>query len=81
MNKSQALAVMHEILAALDESVKIGGVSLDPSFTNVSKVPDGFLIKMLCNLDRNSRDSLKPVLQKHKLGMEESKGYVVISAN
>ena len=81
MDKSQALAVMHEILETLNESVKIGGVSLDPSFTKVSKAPDGFLIKMLCELDRNSRDSLKPVLEKHKLDMEESKGYVVISAN
>jgi len=78
LNKSQALVAIHEILKVLNESVTISGVSLDPSFTKVSKVPDGFVIKVLCDLDADSRDNLKPVLEKYKLGLEESKGCVVI---
>jgi len=71
---------MHEILEALNELVVISGVSLDPSFTKVSKVPEGFKIKVMCDLDVNSRDSLKPVLEKYKLDLEESNGYIAIFA-
>ena len=63
MNKSEALSVLHEIAEALKESGMISGVSIDPSFTKVSKAPEGFTIKMLCDLDIDSWDRIQPVLK------------------
>ena len=69
MNKTEALSVLHEIAEALRESGVTSGVSIDPSFTKISKAPEGFTIKMLCDLDIDLWDRIQPVLEKHKLGM------------
>ena len=77
MNKSEALAVMHEIYDAFKESVTVSFVSLDGS--QVSHISTGgYLIKMKCELDSYSRDIIKNVMKRHKLHMKEQNGYVIL---
>jgi hypothetical protein len=76
--KSEALAVLHELLDALKESVLIGGVSLDCSGSGIANSPEGFQIKINCNLDKYSREIIKPILQSHKLSIREDKNYILI---
>ncbi|MGA3290809.1 MAG: hypothetical protein ABSD42_11295 [Candidatus Bathyarchaeia archaeon] len=80
MNKSEALAVLHEIFETCNESLIINCVSLDPK-PKVSKDPDcAYLIRMKCDLDSNSRSYVQPILDKHKLAMKEENGHVIIYA-
>jgi hypothetical protein len=76
--KSEALAVLHELLDALKESVLISGVSLDCLGSRITSSPEGFQIKMNCNLDKYSREIIKPILESHKLSIKEDKNYILI---
>jgi len=80
LNKSEALAVLHEIYGACRESVIITCISIDSLSSKVFKDPEngGFTIRMQCNLDDYSRKCIKPVLENHMLAMIEEKGYVTI---
>jgi hypothetical protein len=52
-------------------------VSLDPD--NVSANPQGFYkIRLRVNLEKNSKQTIKAILNKHKLELTETKGLVVI---
>ena len=76
--KPEALAVMHELLDALKESVLISGVSLDCSGSKKANSPEGFQIKMNCNLDKYSREIIKSILQRHRLTIREDTNCVLI---
>ncbi len=77
MNKSEALAVLHELNEALKDSVCISSVSLDGS--QVSHIlTGGYQIKMKCELDSSSRDIVKSIVKKHSLTIREQDGYVVL---
>jgi hypothetical protein len=78
VNKSEALAVMHEVLDALRESVLIAGVSLDYSNSKTSKPPEDVLIRIKCDLDDLSRKRIEPILDKHNLKLEVTKDTVLI---
>ncbi len=78
MDKPEALAVVHEILDACRESVIITCVSLDPRAQIKRCENDRYLIRMKCDLDRISRDCIKPVLEKHHLQIREQNGYVTL---
>ena len=78
LNKQEALDVIQEIHNALDAHVTITCVSLDPEQLQSEVV--GYGIRMKCALDSISRDCLTPVLDKHKLVLEEKRGYLIISA-
>ncbi len=78
MNKSEALRVLHEILDVLRESVTISSVSLDSQSAQVVSDGKGCQIRMKCELDSFSRDCLKPILEKHKLGLKDADGYVTV---
>ncbi len=78
MNKTETLAVMHEILDAWRESVTINSVSLDPSRSHREHEEKGYQIKMQCELDGFSRSIMKPILEKHGLGVKEEGGFVTI---
>jgi hypothetical protein len=51
VNKSEALAIMPEVLGVLRESVLISYVSLDFECSKISKSPEDYLIKLKCDLD------------------------------
>jgi hypothetical protein len=72
MNKSKALAVLHEIFDVCKESVIVNHVSIDLTFQG------NYEIKMKCNLDQQSRQCIKPILEKYKLALKEKNGYTII---
>jgi hypothetical protein len=77
MNKSEALAVLHEINEAFKDSVRINSVSLDGS--QVSHISTGgYQIKMKCELDNSSRDTIKGIAKRRSLTMKEQDGYVIL---
>jgi len=77
MNKSEALAVLHEIYSALTESMSVTRVSLDNS--QISHIfTGGYQLKMKCELDRISRDIIQGIMQKHQLYMKEQGGYITL---
>ncbi len=78
MNKAEALVVLHEIFEACKESVVISSVSLDPGTLAARNLNGEYLIKMKCDLDSSSRDSIKPVLTKHRLALIEDNGFATI---
>ena len=78
MDRAEALAVLHEILEALQESISMNSVSLDDSVISTPK--KGYSIKMNCILDSISKRSLENVLHKHKLFMQESKEFIIIQS-
>ena len=76
MDRAEALAVLHEILGACQESIPMNSVSLDnPPISSSSK---GYTIKINCTLDSASRQSIIPILNNHNLFMSESEGFVTI---
>jgi hypothetical protein len=79
MNKSEALAVLHEFKDACKESVTVSCVSMDDS--QVSHIfTGGYQIKMKCELDNCSRDILKGIIKKQNLAMREQNGYVILQS-
>ena len=77
MNKSEALAILHELYEACKESANTNGVSLDGS--QVSHIfTGGYQIKMKCELDSHKRDILKGIAKKHNLLVKEQSGYVIL---
>ncbi len=77
MNKSEALAVLHELNDALKDSVSVSCVSLDGS--QVSHIlTGGYQITMKCELDSYSRDIIKDIIKRHNLAMKEQNGYVIL---
>jgi hypothetical protein len=80
LKKQEALAVLHEVVDVLRDSVVIDCVSLDYNSSQVSKDPDnaGFLIRIKCDLDNYVKGVLTPILSKHNLALKEDKGFIVI---
>jgi hypothetical protein len=78
MNRSEALAVMHELMETLRESVIISGVSLDFTDSKTPKAHYSCQIKMNCDLDDFSRQRIQPILDMRNLKIEDAKGAVVI---
>ena len=76
MNKSEALAVMHEICDSFREPLTLTCVSLDPK--QVTPVAAGYQIRMKAELDAASRQLIEKILGKHKLTMREEQGYIVV---
>lgn len=76
MDRAEALAVLHEILEALKESVIMNSVSLDT--TSITPTSKNFQIKINCILDNTSKQCIVPILEKHQLFLKESEGFVEI---
>ena len=77
MNKSEALAVLSEIRDALKKLDVLSCVYLDGS--QVSHVlTGGYEIKMKCELDSVSRDTINGILKKYELYMKEQNDYVIL---
>jgi hypothetical protein len=80
LDKSEALAVLHEIYDSCKESVTIQGMSLDYRSSQISKDLNygGYLIKMKTELDNYAKKCIMPIIAKHHLSMKEEQGFVVI---
>ncbi len=77
MNKSEALALLHEFHYACKESATVYCVSLDGS--QVSHIlTGGYQIRMKGEFDTFSRDILRGLVKKHNLTMEERDGYIIL---
>jgi hypothetical protein len=76
LNKSEALAVMHEIYDTCRDSVIMNSVSLDATY--MERLEKGYRILVKCDLDSKSRKTIEAILGKHKLAMKEENGYVHI---
>jgi hypothetical protein len=71
--------VLYEFYEACRESVTVSYVSLDGS--QVSHIStDGYQIKMKCELDSCSRDTLKGIIKRHNLAMREQNGHVILQS-
>lgn len=75
MERTQAVAVLHEIIDVWQESVLITSVSLD----EVSQ-PNHYQLRIGCCLDNNSKNLVKPILDKHNLGMKIGNSFVIFYA-
>ena len=78
MNKPEALAVLHEVLEACQESIVATCVSLDSHYSHLIPDGKGYRIRMKCDLDSYGRNCLKPILEKHKLTLKEEDGFVIL---
>jgi hypothetical protein len=78
LNKQEALGVMHEILAACNESLTINSVSLDSHATPNCMSFDGYKITMKCDLNDSARKCIQPILDKRNLIIEATEGNVLI---
>jgi hypothetical protein len=76
LNKLEALGVLREIHEALDANVSVTCVSLDPE--QEKNVVVGYGLRMKCELNDISRQTLNVILSKHKLTLREERGYVFI---
>ncbi len=70
MQKSQAIAVMREIVNAWQDNVLINYVSLDGQ-------SDNYEIRVGCCLDGNSQNLVKPILERYGLGLKIGDGFVI----
>ena len=77
MNKIETLVVLHEIYDACKESVILNCVSIDP-IDLAQESSESYQIKMVGDLDRANIDSLKPILDRHKLALKEETGCVIV---
>lgn len=75
MDKAEAIAILREILAACPEIRDANFVSLD--YINANS--QGFYrLRLRVNLDEQSKNEIKPILDAHKLEMMHTKGLVDI---
>jgi hypothetical protein len=77
MDRSEALAVLHEILKECKESVTMNSISLDNPPISPSR---GHQIKINCTLDNTSKQCIEPILKKHELSLKETEGFVIIQS-
>ncbi len=78
MNKSEALKVMHEVLDVFKESILLNHVSLDHTSKMAHQSESYYVVKMKCELDIQSRESLQSILDKHRLLIREEQDVVTI---
>lgn len=78
MKRSEALAVMHEILDAIRETVLVNSLSLDSKENYLIKGSDGYELKIKCDLDERSKSLIKPILKCHRLDLKEERGVLTL---
>ncbi len=71
-SRAEAIAVLQEIFDVWQESVLINSASIDTQPSN------GYEIRMKCNLDNNSRNNIETILEKHKVGLKEENGILIL---
>jgi hypothetical protein len=76
LNRTEALAVLHEIQATCSESVSLTQVSLDTK--QEQPLESAFQIRIKGDLDVVSRQLIEIILAKHQIAMREEKGFLYI---
>ncbi len=77
MDKREALAVLEEIHSFCPKDWVLNCITINRPSSQISKADtEQYQIIMECELDRYSRRCLQPILEKHKLTMQEEKGCV-----
>ena len=77
MNKTEAIKVLFEV----NDKCKtlLNCVSTQQPSSQIIETANGYQIKMKCHITQSSRKNIQPILNKHKLGMREEKGFVTLS--
>ena len=78
VDKSEALAVLHEIVDECKEIIAIRFISLDSQKSHTNPDAKGYIIKISCTLDSQSRFCLNAVLRRHDLCLVEKGGYATV---
>jgi hypothetical protein len=78
LDKTEVIAVLHEILHEYRDSLTITSVSLDRHKPNIEKSDDEYIIRIRGDLNKNSFASIKNVLEDRKLMVEETNGAIII---
>jgi hypothetical protein len=78
LERTEALTVLHEIFDVCKESVIMNCVSLDSHVTHRVEESGSFEIRIKCCLDRQSKDCIKPILERHQLDLREEKEFVIL---
>ncbi len=79
LDRVEAVAILREILEVWGESVIMTCVSIDDPSSRISRNSNnGYEIRLRCSLDNDSRDCIKPILEKYKVGMKDEEGFVII---
>ena len=77
LDKAEAIAVLREIFTVRPEFGSANFVSLDPvNFSINSK--GAYKIRLRVNLDSQSKDAIKPILNAHNLMITETKDWILI---
>lgn len=71
-SRADAVSVLQEILDVWRESVLVSSATIETQF------PNGFEIRMKCNLDDNSRNNIEAILEKHRLCLKEENGILIL---
>jgi hypothetical protein len=80
VKRPEAVEVLRDIFAAIGESLVMNSVSLDSNDSALLKGSDRYEIKIRCNLDNESKNSIRGVLEKHQLEMTEEPGVVILQS-
>ena len=72
LKKSEASTVMHEILQKSNGDLDLTCISLDYSYGSklFGEIYKGYRLKIKCVLDRNSREVIQAILDRHNLKIE-----------
>jgi hypothetical protein len=71
------MAVLHEIAEKIRESVSISQISLE-SKSQVVENFQGFEIKIRCVFESGSWQCVKPILERHCLGLKVEDEFVIV---
>jgi hypothetical protein len=76
MKRSEALAVLHEILKVCQETITMHSISLDLNRDLLIEAAKGLEIRIKCKLDGRSRERIKDILEKYGLDMKEDEEFI-----
>jgi hypothetical protein len=77
LDKAEALTVLKELFAACPEIGQACFVSIDPDRSSV-KPKGSYKIRLGINFDSQHRDSIKKILDTHKLELTEKEDMTII---
>jgi hypothetical protein len=77
MHREEAIKVLYAIHDVCQQFF-MSCVSLDRPSSQITEAPDGYEIRMKCDVDSNSRKCIKPILDKYNLLLREENGFVIL---
>ena len=78
MKRSEAVEFLKDIFDACREQIVIDMIYLRQTHQPIqASENEGYQVVVKANLDKSSRDCLKPIIEKHGLDMKEEKGCLI----